>query len=879
MAKTSKAATLPTVSVPDSSIDLLPGEALVGHAPDTQQLLYESEGPDKSPGYIYGTLYITNHRLSFKPAPFNTDKLSPLDRSSVVKSHYIPLRLILQAYTISSNKKRLVTAKSTLPKKINELEIICKDLRKVVFSFKSCSKSDVVHVVNSFGMYSSPSSVFHLFAFDYARVVHKTKDTHSSSSSSSQDVIPTYFNPRDWQKELDRLGVNQKQWRVTEANQHFLLCDSLPPYIVVPYNISDDTLEYAAGLHFKNRLPVWCWSHSVTGVSLTRGSLPDEDRLEAPDPSYMYAVAMARNLEVQVENKLVRQYRVQEYVAATAREIQTAYSKLMEVCTISTCHDLARADQKWLATLDSSHWLHYVKSCLSLASDIVKTLCEKRTSCVLLDQNDRDLACVISSLVQIMADPHYRTISGFESLVQKEWVAMGHPFTTRSGLITDAPSNEELVPDGQAPVFVLFCDCVWQLTVQFPSAFQFTPSFLVKFVSLTASSIYSNFVFDSAKARVEASNHSKRSSYYVSQLVDLQSSHSDAEKYEGPLVSAWGKWRSSLTAEETENWLNPFYYIFGSGDAHNEFTFTGNLLPFESSVFNLLFSDMLPDKTSGGNFGLYSDQPLPLPLSSHELTPERAEQVSLHSISSSSPSPLLLPNTAMPSLVFWADYFFRFIPDYSSTKLTVSNSQQLQSKLVKEVRKLKEALNDLELERGEQTSDFSRFIREIMKARDEEKRLRKLKRDASHEIARRMSAFITMSSEDEDCDRSLDKLNSPVGSVHDKAKTLPAKLDDSLSKFADELHNNGEVAKRFLTASTGGTGGRSPVLKTKITIQKEDSSQNPLSPASRWLGASQLTPPTANSPIMPSPPITMHKKMIGTVMEGGNSQDHELIDL
>ncbi|XP_019858040.1 PREDICTED: myotubularin-related protein 12-like [Amphimedon queenslandica] len=478
-----------------------------------------------------------------------------------------------------------------------------------------------------------------------------------------------------------------------------------------------------------------------------------------------------------------------------------------------------------------------------------------------------------------MADPHYRTISGFESLVQKEWVAMGHPFMTRSGLITDAPSNEELVPDGQAPVFVLFCDCVWQLTVQFPSAFQFTPSFLVKFVSLTASSIYSNFVFDSAKARVEASNHSKRSSYYVSQSVDLQGSHSDAEKYEGPLVSAWGKWRSSLTAEETENWLNPFYYIFGSGDAHNEFTFTGNLLPFESSVFNLLFSDMLPDKTSGGNFGLYSDQPLPLSLSSHELTPERAEQVSLHSISSSSPSPLLLPNTAMPSLVFWVDYFFRFIPDYSSTKLTVSNSQQLQSKLVKEVRKLKEALNDLELERGEQTSDFSRFIREIMKARDEEKRLRKLKRDASHEIARRMSAFITMSSEDEDCDRSLDKLNSPVGSVHDKAKTLPAKLDDSLSKFADELHNNGEFAKRFLTASTGGTGGRSPVLKTKITIQKEDSSQNPLSPASRWLGASQLTPPTANSPIMPSPPITMHKKMIGTVMEGGNSQDHELIDL
>ena len=290
---------------------------------------------------------------------------------------------------------------------------------------------------------------------------------------------------------------------------------------------------------------------------------------------------------------------------------------------------------------------------------------------------------------------------------------------------------------------------------------------------------------------------------------------------------------------------------------------------------------MLPDKDVGGNFGLYSDQPIPMSLSSHELTPERAEQVSNHSIpissSSSSSSLLLLPDTSIPCLVFWADYFFRYLPDYSSTKLPVSNSQQLQSKLVRDVRKLKESLNDLEMERGEQTSDFSGFIREMMKAREEEKRLRKLKKEASREIARRMSAFINISSEEEDGDKSFEKLSSPVVSVSNKAKTLPAKLDDSLSKFADELYSNGDVAKRLLTASTGGgTSGRSPVLKTKITIQKEENSQNPMSPASRWVGASQLTTPTVNTPIMPSPPI---RRTTGIIVEGGSSQDHELIDL
>lgn len=43
-----------------------------------------------------------------------------------------------------------------------------------------------------------------------------------------------------------------------------------------------------------------------------------------------------------------------------------------------------------------------------------------------------------------MADPHYRSISGFESLVQKEWVALGHSFTTRHGLTTNTHGEEEV---------------------------------------------------------------------------------------------------------------------------------------------------------------------------------------------------------------------------------------------------------------------------------------------------------------------------------------------------------------------------------------------------------------------------------------------------
>jgi hypothetical protein len=193
---------------------------------------------------------------------------------------------------------------------------------------------------------------------------------------------------------------------------------------------------------------------------------------------------------------------------------------------------------------------------------------------------------------------------------------------------------------------------------------------------------------------------------------------------------------------------------------------------------------------------------------------------------------------------------------------------------VKDVRKLQENLNDLEIEHGFQTSDLPRFIEEIMKAREEEKKLKKLKLQSSREITHRMSAFVSLSSEDEEAEhhRNHDnKFSSP-----DKARTLPAKLDESLSKFADELYNNGDIVKRreHLLTTSAGSSGRSPVLKTKITIQREDSNPGPMSPASRYMGSNQPAP-LLHSPIMPSPPIPIHKKTSGLV-EGTKD---ELTDL
>lgn len=39
-------------------------------------------------------------------------------------------------------------------------------------------------------------------------------------------------------------------------------------------------------------------------------------------------------------------------------------------------------------------------------------------------------------------DPHFRTINGFQSLVQKEWITMGHAFGKRFGRISEFESKQ-----------------------------------------------------------------------------------------------------------------------------------------------------------------------------------------------------------------------------------------------------------------------------------------------------------------------------------------------------------------------------------------------------------------------------------------------------
>lgn len=321
----------------------------------------------------------------------------------------------------------------------------------------------------------------------------------------------------------------------------------------------------------------------------------------------------------------------------------------------------------------------------------------------------------MSSLVELMADPHYRSISGFESLIQKEWVALGHPFTTRHSLIVPvaaedqqivspshlAPPIQPLPPlPPQAPVFLLFLDCVWQLSKQFPSAFEFSEFFLLQFYDMVFDCLYSNFLYNSTKHRLQASLHSRRSCFFGVGDEPLEI----VDDYEGPLFSAWGRWREDMSEEENERCLNPLYYVFGSGDTDYD---TASSTPISSQ-----FGSFLTDSTSlsdTGKFGRYSVDREVTPISTVSQDVDYYRQG------------LLIPETSLCSLRVWDGFFFRFLPELSAChEQELSEVQQLEARMVKDVQKLKEELNEMELSMGAFTTDLPSCIGEVVQAREKE---------------------------------------------------------------------------------------------------------------------------------------------------------------
>ena len=148
----------------------------------------------------------------------------------------------------------------------------------------------------------------------------------------------------------------------------------------------------------------------------------------------------------------------------------------------------------FLSTVLSSGWLKHVKSVLEAAAFVAKAV-QEGTSVVVHCSDGWDRTAQTCSLAALLLDPYYRTLNGFQVLIEKEWLSFGHKFTERCGHIQTGDTKE------QSPVFTQFVDCIWQVLQQFPSEFEFNEKFLLMLHDHVYSCQFGNFIGNSERER------------------------------------------------------------------------------------------------------------------------------------------------------------------------------------------------------------------------------------------------------------------------------------------------------------------------------------------------------------------------------------------
>jgi len=435
------------------------------------------------------------------------------------------------------------------------VQIYCKDGRCYRIQFNNTTSCDdwLRRIMNEI---APPGKIEDLFSFSHFAWACEEAFEELSSNLSNAEMSGdfTWFR-----SELARLRFDlQGAWRVSMINQDHKLCSSYPQEILVPASISDSVLDKVAQFRSQKRIPAIVWRNTANGAVLARCSQPevgwlgwrsseDEELVRAlaeacaydsgttsrhssgsdissssyeqsstngeiPSLKDLSAEAAARG---EVRKVLIVDAR--SFAAATANRARgggvecreyypNAEIQFMNLANIhsirksfqslrSLCH--SPPDQtSWFQALDSTKWLHHMSGLLQASVRCVTALQTEGRAVIVHCSDGWDRTPQLVALSQLLLDPYYRTLEGFQVLVEKEWLDFGHKMADRCGQGMGCADVNE-----RSPIFLQWLDCVHQLLLQFPCHFEFNLTYLLKLAQHTYSNLFGNFLTNSLAER------------------------------------------------------------------------------------------------------------------------------------------------------------------------------------------------------------------------------------------------------------------------------------------------------------------------------------------------------------------------------------------
>ncbi|XP_061985326.1 phosphatidylinositol-3-phosphatase myotubularin-1-like isoform X2 [Populus nigra] len=553
-----------------------------------------------------GTLIVTNFRLIF---------LSEGTENIIVLGT-IPLATIEKfSKMVVKNQSAPRHSEKTTSQRF--LQVIGKDMRIVVFGFRPKTKQRRA-IYDGLLRCIKPSRLWDLYAFSCGPFKF-------TNANPKVRLLNEYF--RLLGKGLCRASMDMidngsytmsnELWRICNVNSNYIMCPSYPFALIVPKSISDEEVIQASNFRSKGRLPVVSWCHPETGAVLARSSQPlvglmmnmrsnTDEKLVAELCSQLgdekkrrrkLYIADARprknalaNVAMGGGSESSSNYFQSEVVffgidnihsmresLSRLRDYLDAYGTTSSDGTLSL---LRHGGWTWgggnlsnmsasVSTLGDSGWLIHVQSVLAGSAWIAARVSLESASVLVHCSDGWDRTSQLVALANLLLDPYYRTFTGFQALIEKDWLAFGHPFAERGGMPTVSGSSDRppdlcrqssvgsfpLPPmcqssgsfapptpssshaqNQQSPIFLQWIDCVSQLLRMYPFAFEFSSAFLVDLLDCVLSCRFGNFFCNSEKERQQV-GISEACGCLWAYLADLRSSEGRSHVHCNPFYS------------------------------------------------------------------------------------------------------------------------------------------------------------------------------------------------------------------------------------------------------------------------------------------------------------------------------------------------------
>ncbi|ETN09029.1 hypothetical protein PPTG_11090 [Phytophthora nicotianae INRA-310] len=500
----------------DNSLQWLPGETVV----HSVTCSFVFPGALTLPE-IPGTLYITSFRLRFEPQSASLRTIGGFHRLLDTALRGMPraavARLSYPQATVSAS--RSINAYTP-----TRLVVKFKDLRSWTLG------GDVTRLLPALNRHAYVDTPLNLFAFTSIGAMQEDLQGHALY---------------DLYEDFARMGValrdGSSPYRVTELNASFSMCPTYPRELVVPAAASDSEVGAVASFRSKGRLPVCSYVHAQNGAALWRCAQPKRGILHTQNPAdEQYLLHIARAASSSYSGSPTRRIwiadcrpelnaRVNNLTGGGTESGNLAHARVtfLNIGNIHAMRESIEAvrglggftaptnntesmDLSWGSRVEDTKWLSHVRRVLSGALQVARAMEAQATTVVVHCSDGWDRTAQLCGLAQLLIDAHYRTRRGFLEVIEKEWVRAGHKFQDRV-----APGKAEDDDDQQAPIFLQFLDCVWQIIRLYPTYFEFNERMLEAMADALFSGRYGTFLGNCERERTAWSVRERTPSLYA----------------------------------------------------------------------------------------------------------------------------------------------------------------------------------------------------------------------------------------------------------------------------------------------------------------------------------------------------------------------------